>query len=188
MSRSPISAAPLIADLIIVAVSVAAAVVLAQTGLIERFLLWLELPLAFESALAGLFFTSVFTTAPAMVALGELMQHGGSLPVVALFGALGALCGDLIIFRFVRNRLLAHAATLIDCAGPMARLCTLSEVRIFRYLSLFLGGIIIASPLPDELGLTLMGLSRVRAGFFIPLSLLFNFLGILLIGAVARSL
>lgn len=188
MQRSSVRVGPLITDLCIVAVSVAVAILLAQTGTIERFLLWLELPLPVESALAGLFFSSVFTTAPAMVALGELAQHGASQLVVVLFGAFGALLGDLVILRFVQKRLFAHAATLIDCAGPMARLCTLSEVRLFRYLSLFLGGVIIASPLPDELGLTLFGLSRVRARYFIPLSFAFNFLGILLIGFLARSL
>jgi hypothetical protein len=188
MKRSSVRIAPLITDLLIVAISVTAAVMLAQSGALERLLLWVELPLPLESALAGLFFTSVFTTAPAMVALGELAQHGGSLLSVALFGALGALIGDLVIFRFVRDRLVAHATALVDCEGPMGRLCTLSEVRLFRYLSLFLGGVIIASPLPDELGLTFFGLSRVRTRYFIPLSFAFNFLGIVLIGVVARAL
>lgn len=188
MQRLSVRIAPLISDLLIIAASIAVAIMLAQTGALERFLLWLELPLPLESALAGLFFTSVFTTAPAMVALGELVEHGGNVLLIAIFGAVGALLGDLIILRFVRKRLFTHAATLIDCEGPMARLCTLSEVRLFRYLSLFLGGMAIASPLPDELGLTLLGLSRMRTSLFAPVSFAFHFLGILLIGLLVRSL
>ncbi len=180
--------APLLADLFIVAVSVTAAILLAQAGAIERFLLWLPLPLPLESFFAGLLFTSVFTTAPAIAALGALADLGGSVFIVATCGALGAALGDLIIFRFVRDRLISHTAALSICDGPFGRLCTLSEVRLFRYLSLFLGGVIIASPLPDELGLTLLGLSRVRTIIFLPLSFAFNFLGILIIGFAAQSL
>lgn len=179
---------PLLVDGFIVAVSIMVAVGLAQSGAIDRLLAWVALPLPIESLLAGLFFTSVFTTAPAMVALGALAQGGGSLVVVSVFGALGAVMGDLFIFTFIRGRLATHAATLINCDGPMGRLCTLSELRLFRYLSLFIGGIVIASPLPDELGLAFLGLSRIRTSLFLPLSFAFNFIGILLIGTIAQSL
>ena len=49
------------------------------------------------------------------------------------------------------------------------------------------GAIIIASPLPDELGLAMMGLSRVPIAAFIPISYTMNFLGILLIEFIAGA-
>ena len=51
-----------------------------------------------------------------------------------------------------------------------------------------LGGIIIASPFPDELGISLLGFTKTKTNAFIPVSLVFNFIGILLIGIVARTI
>jgi hypothetical protein len=41
-----------------------------------------------------------------------------------------------------------------------------------------LGALIIASPLPDEFGLALMGISRMRALVLMPISFVMNALGI----------
>ena len=51
-----------------------------------------------------------------------------------------------------------------------------------------LGGIIIASPFPDELGISLLGFSKMKTTAFIPVSLIFNFLGILAIGLIAKAI
>jgi hypothetical protein len=59
---------------------------------------------------------------------------------------------------------------------------------MFRLVSLFVGGLIIASPLPDELGISVWGFSKLKTAWFIPLSFFCNFVGILLIGAVARAI
>jgi hypothetical protein len=44
-----------------------------------------------------------------------------------------------------------------------------------------LGAFIIASPLPDELGLTLMGMSKVRLAVLVPVSFVMNAVGIYLL-------
>ncbi|MBP9757924.1 MAG: hypothetical protein KBD06_04955, partial [Candidatus Pacebacteria bacterium] len=67
------------------------------------------------------------------------------------------------------------------------RFTKLMRFRFFRYLTFFAGGVIIASPLPDELGISLLGLSRMREIHFVPLSFAFNFLGIFIIGLIASS-
>src|SRR3989304_3240061 len=54
------------------------------------------------------------------------------------------------------------------------------RLRFFRWLIAFLGALVIASPLPDELGLMMMGFSKMRTLFFIPISFLLNSLGILI--------
>lgn len=140
-----------------------------------------------SSFIAGLFFTSVFTTAPSIAALGEisLLQ---SPYLTAAFGALGAVVGDLVIFRFIKDRVSQDIMELLGHQGGLRRLKTLFKLKIFRRLSFLLGGLIIASPLPDELGITLLGLAKMKIGVFIPLSLIFNFLGILAIGLVAKAL
>lgn len=168
----------LVQDAIIIAVSVAVAVILARTDIPVN--IW-------GSFIAGVFFTSIFTVAPAAVTLGEIAQ-ANSVLLTALFGALGAVAGDLIIFRFVRDRFSLHLAELMKAEGPGKRFMTLFRLKSFRWLTFLAGGFIIASPLPDELGIALLGFSKLKTSLFIPLSFVFNFLGIYLIGIAARLL
>jgi hypothetical protein len=50
------------------------------------------------------------------------------------------------------------------------------------------GAVIIASPLPDELGLALLGFSRIDRRYFFAISYTMNFIGIVLIGLAARGM
>jgi uncharacterized membrane protein YdjX (TVP38/TMEM64 family) len=174
-------------DLGIVIISIAIAAFLVQTDILVKILTSSTEWEAAGSFLAGLFFTSVFTTAPAIVTLGEI---GQVYPVwkVALIGAVGAVAGDLILFRFVKDRVSKHILDLLRQQGATVRVRSLIRNRIFRYLTFMLGGMIIASPLPDELGISLLGFSRMKKSSFIVLSFVFNFIGILIIAAAARSI
>lgn len=134
-----------------------------------------------------MFFTSIFTTTPAIVTLGAIAQSSQSVLPVAIFGGLGALCGDLIIFRFMRDRLGEDITRLIKNSGN-GRLRSIVRLKFFRWLTFFLGALVIASPLPDELGLAMMGFSKIKTSLFIPVSFVFNFLGILVIGLIAKNL
>lgn len=177
----------LIRDATIIVLSIVVAVMLVKTDVFinildsAKGLEWLG------SFIAGMFFTSIFTTAPAIITLGEIAR-ANSILLTAFFGALGAVVGDLIILRFVRDRFSEHLIHLVGNKGGGVRLKTLIKLRYFRWLTFLVGGLIIASPLPDELGISLLGFSKIRPSFFIPLSFTFNFLGILVIGLVARSI
>ncbi len=139
------------------------------------------------SFIAGIFFTSVFTTIPAIVTLGEISTHN-SLYLTALFGAIGAVLGDLVIFRFIRDRLSEHLTILMEHTTYWRRVTALFKLRYFRWLTFLLGGLIISSPFPDEIAISLLGFSKMKTWTFIPLSFIFNFIGILLIGLVSRSI
>jgi hypothetical protein len=173
-------------DLLIIAVSIAAAVTFAVSGAAERTLAAAaEGTVLIGGFIAGIGFTSTFTTAPATVVLGELARYNHPL-LVAVIGGAGALIGDLIIFRFFRDRIAADFGALIGTST--GRLRTLAASPIIRLTLPLLGALIVASPLPDELGLALLGLARLRTAAFIPLSFLLNTAGILVIGIIARQL
>jgi hypothetical protein len=79
---------------------------------------------------------------------------------------------------FVRGSLSDGAMMLLN--APMRRrLRFLLHHRLLHWVLPITGAIIIASPLPDELGLALMGFSRMNIALFIPISYVMNFLGIL---------
>lgn len=126
--------------------------------------------------IAGIFFTSAFTIAPSSI---FLVHIANSLPVhtVAIWGGLGAVVGDLILFLFIRDR---FANDLLKSLKPslIKHIFKSFHLGFFKWFSPVLGAFIIASPLPDELGLTLMGLSKTRLYILIPISLIMNMIGI----------
>ena len=138
------------------------------------------------SFIAGLFFTSILTTAPATAVLGALSLE---VPLwsIALFGAVGAVCGDYVLFWLIRDQISKDVEYLVLHSG-LKRFQALFKTRLFHRLLPFVGALIIASPLPDELGLALLGISNVRPERFMLISFVMNYIGILMIGFVARSL
>lgn len=173
-------------DLGVIGLSIFIAVILVRTDAIVGLLTRTQELEFLGSFVAGLFFTSIFTTAPAIVTLGEIAQEY-SLFLTAVVGGAGAVVGDLIIFRFVRDRFSDHLTDLIKTQGAGKRLLKVFKRRSSRWLTFVVGGLIIASPLPDELGVTLLGFSKMKLGGFIALSFVFNSIGIYLIGLAARA-
>lgn len=173
-------------DAIIVGVSVVAAFGLSQSPLLDTIISFSGKLYILQSFCAGLFFTSVFTTAPAITVLAKLgVAHTPA--IVALIGALGSLLGDLIIFHFVRTRVSSDISYLLSKAKT--RRVRHLFARPFARLSLgFLGALVVASPLPDELGLALLGLSGIQTRWFVSVSYIFNAAGIYAIALIARAL
>lgn len=138
------------------------------------------------SFVGGIFFTSLFTTGPAAVTLGTIAREN-SLLLVSLLGGAGAVIGDYVLFRFMKSYLTDELFALFG-RRPRHRLGWLFRLKIFRWFFMIVGALIIALPLPDEIGLALMGFSRIKTGHLIPLSFALNSLGIALVGFVARAL
>jgi hypothetical protein len=176
----------LLQDLLIIFLSVGVAVILVKADVFAKILTATQEVKLVGSFIAGMFFTSVFTTAPAIVALGEIAQTN-SLLLTAVVGAIGAVIGDLIIFRFFRDRFSAHLMELLKHQGVGKRIRALFRLKFFRWLTFFAGGLIIASPFPDEIGISLLGFSKMKTIWFVPLSFTFNFIGILFIGLIAKT-
>jgi len=137
------------------------------------------------SFIIGLFFTSVLTTTPAIVAIVEFSQHVSPL-ILAFVGAAGAVCGDLLIFRFVRSPLARYIVRLASHTR-LQKIGRALDRSPLWWLVPALGAVVIASPLPDELGLLMMGLSHIRISQFIVLSYIMNAIGIFFIASAAQS-
>ena len=166
--------------------SILIAIILAKTGALQDLITSTQEVKFVGSFIAGILFVSVFTVAPATIALGEIAQSNSAI-TVAIIGGLGALIGDLIIFRFVRDRVSQHLFYLIKISKS-ERLFSIFKLRLFRWIIPFVGALIIASPLPDEIGVSMLGLSKMKNSYFILLSFILNSAGILIIGLIAKSL
>lgn len=171
-------------DIAIIVLSVLVAILLVRTGVLVNLLS--SVGGAWGALIAGMFFTSLFTTAPAIAALGEIALMQGVF-MTALFGAVGSMLGDLLIFKFVRDRFSEHITEMMAHQSIWRRYHLLFKRRFFRWVTFFVGGFILASPLPDELGIAVLGFSKMRSNYFALLSFGFNFLGILAIGLIAQA-
>lgn len=173
-------------DLGVVALSIVVATILVKTGALAGILTSTQEWKLLGSLIAGIFFVSIFTAAPAGVILFEIAATN-SMWEVALFGGIGALIGDFLIFRFIKDSLSEDIHWLMR-KTKYERLVSLFRPKRFKWLVPFVGALIVASPLPDEVGLAMMGLSKMKTTFFIPISFILNFLGILVIGLFAKGL
>lgn len=176
----------LIIDAFFIILSIVFAVILLKNGFFEKFLSFLNNFKIIGIFVSGIFFTSVFTGPIATVAFIEFSKDG--IFTVAFFGALGALLGDFLIFKFVKNRILDNLVylTSANTSNGKGRLESIFKLKLFRWATIFLGAVIIASPLPDELGLIMLGISNFNSFLFLPFSFTMNFIGILIIGGIAN--
>lgn len=131
--------------------------------------------------IAGLFFSFGFTTP---FAIGFfVVAEPSNLVLAAILGGLGATLSDFLIFGTIKLSFMDEFHRL-ERTRPVRAIehefhkdfsKTLRKCLIYVF-----AGFIIASPLPDELGVALLaGFSRIHPGMFIIISYLCNTLGIL---------
>lgn len=137
------------------------------------------------SVITGIFFVSTFTVVPASAVLFHLAEEYNPF-LIAITAGFGSMLGDLILFRFVQDKLFAELAPLVKRIQDRPVL-VLFKSSYFAWLTPVLGAIIIASPLPDEVGIGMMGLSKISRWKFILLTFTLNTLGILAIVLLAQT-
>lgn len=173
----------LMRDLGAIALSVVVSIILVKTGALKSFLNSAREIEVIGSFLSGMFFVSIFTAAPSLTVLTEISQTSSPY-LVAFWGALGALIGDLIIFKFIKDSLSENLLGFMK--KEENKLIKFFRKKHFRVFLPFIGAIIIASPFPDEIGLMMMGISKLNIFYFIPLVFILDFIGILIIAFVAK--
>lgn len=137
------------------------------------------------AVVAGIFFVSTFTVAPAAAVLFQLSTEFNPL-YVALFAGAGSVLGDLLIFRFMRDQVFEELAPLVK-TFTSSHLALIFKSPYFVWFAPVLGGLIIASPLPDEVGISLMGLSKINTWHFILLTYVLNVSGIFLVVFLSQA-
>lgn len=175
----------LLQDAFFIGISVIVAIFLVKSGLLYELMVSLENNHWLASLISGMFFTSAFTTAPAIAAFGELAKFHSPV-LIAAWGALGALIGDFVLFKFTTDRLSSDLFSLMR-KPYRERLHAIFKLKLFRWSSPFVAAIIIASPLPDELGVMILGFAKAPPRLFALYSFCGNFLGIYLMTVLAQS-
>lgn len=159
---------------------------LAQTPQVDGFLRELGYLGRLGALLSGLFFVSTYTVVPAGYVLFELARYQNAVEVAA-FAGIGAMLGDYIIFRFIRDRVMDEIKPYLAKIGtPKVR--RLFRTPYFAWIVPVIGALIIATPLPDELGVSLMGASKMNNVHFMVITYLLNAAGILVVVLLAQAM
>lgn len=168
----------------LIGVSLIIAAYLAGNQSFHNFLLQLGSLEYVGALIAGVLFVSTFTVAESIVIISILSTNINPV-ALGLIGGIGAVVGDLIIFRLVKDHLTEELKLLL----PKQEIAYIKSVLKSKYIAWmlpFIGMLIIASPLPDELGVSVLGLSKISETKFIIISFICNAVGILMVAAVAK--
>jgi hypothetical protein len=140
--------------------------------------------------LTGILFSYGFTT-PLSIGLFMTMSPENLL-LAAIVGGFGAFIADLLIFSFIRTSFLDEFSRL-EATKPIRAFEHLIQKKlgstVKAYLLYAFVGIIIASPLPDEIGITMLaGLTKIKSLLLSLISLTMNTVGIFVILKIGATL
>jgi uncharacterized membrane protein YdjX (TVP38/TMEM64 family) len=132
-----------------------------------------------SAILAGALFVSTFTMVTGILILTTLASTLSPIEIILLAG-LGAVLADILIFKFVRDDVDQEIEPIYkELTGGHFR--KLFHTKYFGWTLPVIGTLIIISPLPDELGVSLLGMSKISTEKFILISWMSHTLGMFLL-------
>jgi len=166
-------------NLTILFISLVFAFILTRLDIFNSFLLHLGSWGYVGAFFAGMLFVLSFTAAIGAIILFILAEYLSPLEI-GLIAGLGAMVGDFTMFRFVKDDLVNELEPLYERFGGN-HLNHMLHTKYFHWTLPLIGALIIASPLPDEIGVSLMGIYKMKTYKFILVSFLLNAIGIFIV-------
>lgn len=123
--------------------------------------------------LAGIFFVYSITGSIGLVLL-LLISHTVPIIGVTLFASIGAVFADLTIFGATR-KVLSLQSHFHDGFAKQAKKL-LAKSNQMKWFLIVLGIILYLSPVPDEIGMSILGISRITMKQFLIVTFLLNIL------------
>lgn len=127
--------------------------------------------------IAGILFASTFTIATGGVILLTLAKTISPLQLIIIAG-LGGATFDFLMFKFVKNKIDAEIAPVVEKFLYHHHFRKLLHTKYFGWTLPIIGVFVIASPLPDEFGVSLLSLSQMNPVYFLAVSLTSHLIGI----------
>lgn len=164
-------------NLTFVVLGILLTLVLSRTNVFNQFLLHIGSWGYVGAFFAGILFVSTFTVTIGVLVLFDLAKVLNPFALATIAG-MGGVMGDLIIFRLVKDKLLNELTEIYNKNFNGKHITRILHTKYFHWMMPVVGALIIASPLPDEAGITLMGLSKISDFKFTLLSFILNSVGI----------
>ncbi len=155
------------------------AVFLSKNPLFERLLTQLG-PYAYLSAIvAGAMFVCTFSVATGGLIILTLAKTMSPIELI-LFGMLGAVIFDMIIFRSFKSSIDKEIVEVFN-NPKFSHFKKILHTKYFAWMMPLIGLLVFISPLPDELGISLLGLSKLKTYQFILISIMNHSVGMSLL-------
>lgn len=135
---------------------------------------------------AGIFYTS-FLTAPISFAMLIVLAGENNPVLTAVIAGFGAVLGDFLIVKFFREKFLSDMK-VFSKQLPVERIGSFLRKLRLDFLIPLTGAVIIASPIPDEIGLMMLGVTHLSYRQIAVLTYFLNTAGILIITASVNLL
>lgn len=137
--------------------------------------------------LSGMFLSYGFTAATGAAIL-LITAKSQNIFLASIIGGIGGLCADLIIFNVLRYSF-ADELKKFSREKIVKEMGKRTPKKIKKYVLLAFAGLIIASPLPDEIGVSLLAASRtISQRVFALVSFVLSTAGIFVILLIGRMI
>lgn len=130
--------------------------------------------------LGGALFVSTFTVTTGAVILLILAERLSPIEIGIVAG-LGAVVGDFTIFRLIKDNLTSELSSIYGQLDGDHHVQKILYSKYFSWTLPVIGAVIIASPFPDEIGISLLGISKLKTYQFLIISFILNAIGIFLV-------
>jgi uncharacterized membrane protein YdjX (TVP38/TMEM64 family) len=127
-------------------------------------------------------FTAAIATA-IFIIIGE--TH--NIFLIAIIGGIGAFIGDFIIFKIIRHSFHDEIHALAN-ENIIAQAREMLPKWATEYIMPIIAGLIIASPLPDEIGVALLATTNISDKIFTIISFLLNTTGIFMLIYITQTI
>jgi len=138
----------------------------------------------FGAVIAGIFAVMTFTAVPALIVLYDFSERL-NIYELSLLAGFGSVLGDFIIFSFFKDKVFVELEPIVTRLSKRPFM-HIFHTPYFAWFTPVVGAMIIASPLPDELGVSLLSASKIKKWQFILLTFFLNSIGLFIIISGAR--
>ena len=129
---------------------------------------------------AGILFVSTFTVGIGAVILLILAEELSPVEL-GLIGGLGGVVGDFTIFHFLKDNLSKEVESVYNRIDSKHHFIKLLHTKYFSWTLPVIGAVIMASPFPDELGVSLISISKMKTYQFLILAFILDVISVFLV-------
>lgn len=172
-------------------VSVLVAGFLFYLGIFERITMYMGNFRYAGSFFIGMMFSSAFTTPSATLLFVNLGEEQLNPFFIAFIGAIGAVISDLLFYEVFKKAFVNEAHMImrkIFSIRSQRKIKTLGKKGVVRLIIILCAGCIIASPLPDEIGIALFSAIRFKPKYLSMICFLFNMIGIFILVRIGNTI
>jgi hypothetical protein len=171
-------------NILMLFLGLALAIFLAKNQTFNNFLLSLGQYGYISAVVAGAMFVCTFTVATGALVIFTLAKTLSPVELI-LFGMLGAVIFDMCIFKTIKNTV--DKEIIEAFSNPrFNHFKKILHTKYFAWMMPLIGLLVFLSPLPDELGISLLGLSKLKTYQFLFISIFNHALGMFLVVSTVR--